>query len=132
MLVFTISNYQVIKANPPQLMPYHKDTSDVICDDEVYITLVRDCKRRLQMFTKKEEEYETEPQKLQRTFSSTSICHRKWSSVISFHCVSSSKSYTSLCQCILHFILYFTVYFVYMYRCECDRVKRVDKFCHRC
>ena len=57
--VVTISNYQVIKANPPQLMPYHKDTSDVICDDEVYMTLVRDCKRRLQMFTKKEEEYET-------------------------------------------------------------------------
>ena len=29
------------------------------------------------------------PQKLQRRFSSTSICHRKWCSVISCHCLSS-------------------------------------------
>ena len=61
MFVVTISNYQVIKANPPQLMPYHKDTSDVICDDEVYITLIRGCKRRLQMFTHKKRRIQDRP-----------------------------------------------------------------------
>ena len=40
------------------------------------------------------------PQKLQRRFSSTSICHRKWCSVISCHCVSSFRN-VYFCQCIL-------------------------------
>ena len=43
------------------------------------------------------------PQKLQRRFSSTSICHRKWCSVISCHCLSS---FTLL-----------SGYFVWLYTC---------------
>ena len=81
----SFSNSQVIKVNPQQLMPHNKDTSDV----RHMMTYLRSLGHR---DLQKEEFTRRRIQTINEA--STSICHRKWCSVVSFHCISSSFFYT--------------------------------------
>ena len=81
----SFSNSQVIKVNPQQLMPHNKDTSDV----RHMMTYLRSLGHR---DLQKEEFTRRRIQTINDA--STSICHRKWCSVVSFHCISSSFFYT--------------------------------------